>query len=111
MSKLLFLHSNYDSIIYRVSEGENLFDVARKFNQTPQQIIRQNHLTQPLQPNSLIYVEVVDGHQYVVRVGETLDEIAKRFKISAEQISTLNQVKYLYPYQIILLQSKIPNKV
>lgn len=103
MSELLFLYSNCGKIVYRVSEDENLFDICKKFNQTPVKIIADNCLEGAPKANSLIYVERGSQRIYTVKVGDTLEKIAKASKMSVDELLEVNGIQYIFPYQMLKL--------
>ena len=100
MKELLFLYSNCNRFVYRVSERECLFEICKKFNQTPRQIILNNQLSCMPMLNSLIYIERGEGLLYMVKVDDTLEKIANRYGKSEEEILQNNNVQYIFPYQI-----------
>jgi len=101
MNELLFLYSNCKQFIYRVQEGESIFDISKKFNQTPAKIIEQNGLCKAPCANSLICISSSESKLYLVKPSDTIQKIAQQFLTTEQEILTLNKVNYLYPFQII----------
>ena len=101
MNEILFLYSNCKQFVYRVQEGESIFDISKKFNQTPKKIIEQNGLSKPPLANSLICISRGESALYLVKPSDTLQKIAQKFSTTENQILLLNGIEYLYPFQII----------
>lgn len=92
-----------DYLIYRVQSGDSLYAIARKYNTTVDELMRINNLsnillsvgqeiripvTTPTEPEvpSQNYVE------YIVKSGDNLYAIARRYNASVDSIKSLNNL-------------------
>ncbi len=77
-------------ITYTVQPGDNVFIIADRFGLKNETIIWANEEleTDPdmLYVGQVLNILPIDGIYYTVREGDTLDKIAKRYKVSAEAI-------------------------
>ena len=74
-------------IIYRVKEGESVFDVAAKFNTSVKRLAADNELvrTMPLtEGQDLLIMSPIST--YVVSVGDTVEKIISDFSIDKEEL-------------------------
>lgn len=81
--------------VYTVQRGDSLYKIAQKYNTTVNDIIKLNNLTtqnltvgQKLLIPSTVEVEDV----YIVKSGDTLYKIAKRYNTSTEDLMKLNNL-------------------
>ena len=83
---------------YTVQRGDSLYSVARKFNTTVNDIVRLNNLAgtslsigqQLLIPSS---GSGNSGNTYVVKSGDNLYSIARRFGVTVDSIKSKNNLK------------------
>lgn len=89
---------------YVSGEGENAITVAAKFGLTPQTIKWINGLISDNIPvGTNLMIPVVDGVIYVVKEGDTLNNIAEKYKSSASAILAQNNIDGLSVGETILL--------
>lgn len=103
-------------IVYKVKKNDTLSAIAKKYHTTVEHLAELNNLKNP----NLIYVgqklkvpgtpetskQVADI--YVVKKGDTLGAIAKRYKTTVNQLVTLNKIKNpdkIYPGQKLRIPS------
>ncbi|MEF2097122.1 LysM peptidoglycan-binding domain-containing protein [Bacillus sp. CFBP9009] len=82
---------------YQVKSGDTLDKISKANNTTVQQLKSQNHLTsnlifpgQILKFNTLNTKNIDKTEKYVVKLGDTLSKIAKRYNISLSALLKLN---------------------
>lgn len=81
-------------IEYQAEKGDSLTSVSQKFGISLETVIWANNLTK----NSLVstgktlIILPVSGTMHQVKVGDTIDEIAKKYKGSAEKIMVFNEL-------------------
>ena len=89
---------NNENVEYVVKSGDTLSAIAKRFNTTYQKIATDNNISNP----NLIYVgqklkingELIKKYEieYVVKSGDTLSAIAKRFNTTYQKIATDNNI-------------------
>lgn len=101
-----------DGITYTVEEGNTLWGIANFFGTTTDELIRLNDLQDPemIYPGLVLKIPVDTPRPpkyYAIRPGDTLFEIAKRYKLSVNDILNMNAVgnpNLIFPGQIIKLR-------
>lgn len=99
--------------IYIVKKGDNLFDIARMYNTTPEALADFNGITNPdsLEPGQILripgkdYMTALD--KYTVRSGDSLWKIAQRFGTTVVDLINLNKLinpDLIYPGQVLILR-------
>ena len=73
-----------------VIENDTLFDVATRYNVTPQSIIETNDLSPPyvLRPGTVL--QIIPPRTHVVRHGDSVYVISQRYAVSQYQLAQLN---------------------
>ncbi len=97
-------------IYYRVKPGDTLWGIAKMYHTTISEIVRLNGISNP----NLIYVNEElklpctgdNSHltRYVVRPGDTLWAISKRYGVSISRIVKINNIQnsnLIYPGQVL----------
>lgn len=103
MDKLLYINQQFKQFIYRVCQDESIFDIAIKFNTTPQLIIDENSLDRYITTNDILIITRQIGDLYTVTPFDSIESICLKFNVSKEQIFKQNKIDYVYPYQLILI--------
>ena len=99
-------------ITYFVKQGETLDNISRKFNVSPESILKVNNLNNSNISNLRqlkIPVKNPNFNYYQARSGDTLYEIAKRNNVDLELLALVNGLltyDYIYPDQIVLIPKK-----
>lgn len=88
-----------DIIIYKISKGDSLYSIAKKFGVSVNDIINYNQLAntllsvnqQLLIPVNKVVESGKDPHiNYVIKKGDTLYNIAKRYNITPQELMDYN---------------------
>ncbi|MCL5677078.1 MAG: M23 family metallopeptidase [Firmicutes bacterium] len=100
-------------MMYRVQEGDNLWDIARRYGSSVEQIAASNGLGSGdlIGPGKDLLVPLVAGFAYHVKEGDTLSGLALRFSISADAIQNANSLEAsqaLQPAMVLLLPGAKP---
>ena len=80
---------------YRVQQGDTLSLIAQKFSAPIGRLIYNNNLTKEVSAGDIILVEQVEK-VYVVKPLDRLEDIAKKFKLSPQEILDKNHIEYIY---------------
>ena len=85
------IDSNYD--IYEVVKGDSLWQIAKRFNTTVNDLINLNNLdTINLQIGDKLKVPSITTNKYIVKKGDTLWSIAKNNNISVNNLKEANNL-------------------
>lgn len=94
-------------ITYIVKSGDTLSGIASKFGTTYQELARINGISNP----NLIYTgqvlkinKIIQERTYVVKSGDTLSAVAKKFNTTYQEIARKNNIKnpnVIYPGQCL----------
>ncbi len=100
-------------VVYRVMEGDTLFDISVRFNVPVERLMQLNEIEDPrrLVVGQAILVASQNENyiEYTVREGDTVWKLGQRFGSSIEQIARVNSLtdpSLIYPGQGLI----IPNK-
>lgn len=79
---------------YVVGEGDTLWAIAEKFGISVSTMLWENNLSfgSTIRPGQKLWILPVSGVTHVVRKGETLDSIAKRYRATLDEIQEYNKV-------------------
>ena len=88
---------------YIVQEGDNLFQIGKKYGLTAKQLADLNglELTEYIYPNQKLIVPREDISVYITREGDRLNNLASMLDITKEEIVYYNPNLYLLPDQVI----------
>ena len=77
---------------YTVKEGDNLTAIAHSFGVTVNTILWANDIRNArlIKPGDTLVILPVSGVQYIVKKGDTIESIAKKFKGSSQEIAQFN---------------------
>ncbi len=97
--------------IYQILPNDTIEAVAAKFNTNVDNLVGINGLSYPvnLVPGNYIVVPKIESEYfqtYIVKKGDNLYEIAKRFDTDVAMLESLNGLKkdeYIYPNQELLI--------
>ena len=98
---------------YRLKYGENLSDVANRYDTTENYLKEINNIyfNDNLKPNmEIIIPKKKDDHYkvYTIEKGDTLYQISKKYNVNPTLLSSLNGLEeddYIYPGQEIMIPS------
>lgn len=92
-------HNTEDRIIYKVRRGDTLSKLAKKYHTTVRHLVALNNIKNP----NLIYTGQIiiisrnrindSTKSYRVKWGDTLSEIARRYKTTVNHLVELNHIK------------------
>lgn len=102
----IMLKKVYDDkkrFVYKVQKGETLRTIAQKFKTTKELIININSLTKEILEGEYIVVEIIEGHEYIVEPYDTIESIAQKFSVSAQNIMIKNKIDFIFVGQKIYL--------
>ena len=76
---------------YAVDEGDSVFEIARKFNLTPETVLWGNYAVLNDNPHLIsigmeLNISPVDGVLYEFQDGDTIEAVAARFEVEAQDI-------------------------
>lgn len=106
---------SYDDVsVYVVRNGDNIEDIAKMFDVSPNTIMWANDLkTKKLTVGDTLIILPVSGIRHVVKKGDTLKSIAKLYKIEASEIAFFNDLnenpKLAIDQEIIIPGAEIEN--
>ncbi|MBC2606886.1 LysM peptidoglycan-binding domain-containing protein [Pelagicoccus albus] len=85
------------AVEHRVRKGETLAEIADLYRVSVKEIKNANNITNANrisigQKLTIPGVSVATGAKHTVRSGETLDEIAKRYGVTIQELKTANQI-------------------
>ena len=89
---------------YTVSSGDTLYNIANK-NKIDKKLLAQlNGIneTDYIYPNQVLIVPKAGSILYITNVGDTLDEVASKFKTNMMELMEQNKNIYLQPEQLIV---------
>jgi LysM repeat protein len=105
---------NANYIEYIVKSGDTLSAIAKKYNTTYQKIAQDNNIENPnlIYPNQKlkIYTNVLQGTNeiiYIVKKGDCLCNIAKKFNTTVEKIAkdnNITNVDFIYVNQKLIIR-------
>ena len=95
-------------VIYRVSKGDTLFDIARRNNVNYKDLILINGLKEGeyIYPNQELLVPKPDIGVYTVENTESLVQVSNKVGVSIDNIIKQNATIYLLPNQLILYKKE-----
>ena len=73
-----------------VDENDTLFDVATRYNVTPQSIIETNDLSPPYVLRRGKVLKIIPQRTHIVRHGDSVYVISQRYAVSQYQLAQLN---------------------
>lgn len=81
-------------IVYEVKEGDTVTTVANLFDVTPNTIRWANDITgSKLKKGDTLIILPIDGVKHVVKKGDTLKSLAKKYKGDVDEIAEFNNLK------------------
>ena len=106
-------YSNEPSYYYTVQKGDTLYSISKKFNTTVDKLKDINNLNNnvlSIGQQLLISEEApIDNNYYIVKKGDTLYSIAKKYNISVDELKNNNNLNndLLYIGQELLITKPI----
>lgn len=89
---------------YVVKKGDNIYDIAKKSNINPGQLLRLNGLneTDIIYPDQIILLPRSGVSFYVTENDDTLNNVTNTLKASADELARQNKTIYLMNDQLIV---------
>ena len=91
----LVIPNNENEITYTVQKGDSLYSIAKKYNTTVNELISLNSLTTTtLYPGETLIIKTPkkDEIEYLVKGGDNLYSIAKKYNTTVEAIKEINNL-------------------
>lgn len=88
---------------YVIEKGDNLYQIALKYNINPELLANLNGLTMSdyIYPNQELLIPKSGYSYYITMDGDTLDIVASRFRTTKEELIKENETIYLAPDQLL----------
>lgn len=89
---------------YIVKKGDTVYEVARRYNIAPEQLLRLNGLNENdyIYPNGELIVPKSGTAFFVTGEGDTLKGVSQSLKTTPDNIARQNETIYLVPDQLIV---------
>ena len=102
-------NSNNSFFTYIVKSGDNLYQIAREYNISAQDLASINgiKIDDYLYPNQQIMVPTDGTNIYVTKEGDTLDFVLDSFNTNYDTIKRQNKKIYLMPDQLIIFKCEM----
>ncbi len=93
---------------YIIEKGDNLYQIALKYNINPELLASLNGLTMNdyIYPGQEILIPKSGYSYYITANGDTLDIVAQQFKVSKDKLLMENKTIYLMPDQLLVTKRK-----
>ncbi len=95
-------------IYYTIEAGDNLYEIARKYNVNPKLLAAINGIKENeyIYPNQELLIPKSGYSYYITAEGDTLSGVSTAFKTTPEEILSYNQTIYLLPEQILVYKNR-----
>lgn len=89
---------------YVIEQGDNLYEIARKYNINPELLATMNGLDMDdyIYPNQEILIPKSGYSYYITKDGDTLDIVSSIFNEDKDSLLKTNNTIYLLPGQIMI---------
>ncbi len=89
---------------YIIKKGDTVYEIARKYNVEPSQLLKLNGLGlhDIIYPDQEILVPKAGTAFFVTSEGDTLNKIMQTLKVTADNIARQNDTLYLVPDQLVV---------
>lgn len=85
--------SNNNEIVYIVKSGDNLYNIARMYNTSVNEIMNYNNLNSNLlSVGQKLLIPTISENTYVVKSGDSLWSIANKFNITVNELKQKNNL-------------------
>jgi len=90
--------------IYTINQGDNLYQIAKKYNINPKLLSALNGLNEDdyIYPNQEILIPKSGYSYYITKEGDTLEIVMDKFNTSKEEMLKINKTIYLLPGQLLV---------
>lgn len=88
---------------YTIKSGDNLYQIARKYNINPDLLAVLNGLNESdyIYPDQVILIPKSGYSYYITKSGDTLNAVADTFDISVDDMLNQNKTIYLLEGQLL----------
>ena len=90
--------TNTSYMQYVVQPNDSLYNIAKTYNTTVEDIKTLNHLvSNTIYPNQILYIPTHTNkkHTYITKGGDSLNDILKKFNIDVDDFTEYNDIKKL----------------
>ena len=78
--------------VVNVRSGDSLYDLAARYQVTPQSIIEENNLVIPFTLRTGQSLKIIPPRTHIVRFGDSINLISQRYAVSPYQLAQLNNL-------------------
>jgi murein DD-endopeptidase MepM/ murein hydrolase activator NlpD len=78
--------------VINVRAGDSLYDIAARYQVTPQSIIQENNLVAPFTLRTGQSLKITPPRTHIVRFGDSVNLISQRYAVSPYQLAQLNNL-------------------
>ena len=78
--------------VIKVRPGDILYDLAARYQVTPQSIIEENNLVVPFTLRTGQRLKIIPPRRHIVRLGDSVSLISQRYAVSPYQLAQLNNL-------------------
>ena len=89
---------------YTVKKGDNIYEIAKKYNIDSSQLLRLNGLndTDIIYPNQIIMIPKNEVRFYITKPDDTLNKVTRELNVSATELARANEIIYLVNDQLLV---------
>ena len=89
---------------YTVKKGDNIYEIAKKYNIDSSQLLRLNGLndTDIIYPNQIIMIPKNEVRFYITKPDDTLNKVTRELNVSANELARANEIIYLVNDQLLV---------
>ncbi len=93
---------------YVIEKGDNLYEIARKYNINPELLASMNGLEMDdyIYPNQELLIPKSGYSYYITQDGDTLDIVSDVFRENKNELMNDNSTIYLMPGQIMVKKNR-----
>ena len=89
--------------VITVRVGDRLYDLAARYQVTPQSIIQENNLVAPFTIRAGQSLKITPPRTHIVRFGDSVNLISQRYAVSSYQLAQLNNLEI--PFELTVGQT------
>lgn len=93
---------------YVIEKGDNLYEIARKYNINPELLASMNGLEMDdyIYPNQELLIPKSGYSYYITKDGDTLGMVSDVFRVNKDELMNDNSTIYLMPGQIMVKKNR-----
>lgn len=93
---------------YVIEKGDNLYEIARKYNINPELLASMNGLEMDdyIYPNQELLIPKSGYSYYITKDGDTLEMVSDVFRVNKDELMNDNSTIYLMPGQIMVKKNR-----